>query len=157
MGTRVPPPGSGTFNVPSNYYNGPKAGTASAPVPSGNANAVPSTAGTTGRTVSYQQGQVPNEVAPASYQIPTVDQLRSGINNTAGAVLNDMTGRANQAIQNGTARAADTVQQYTGPVFDSAPPAFAPSASSSQSISDGAPLPSTTEAAPPKLEWQSPR
>lgn len=156
-GSRVAPPGTGTYNVPTNYYNGPKTGTASTAVPSGNASATPATNSTAGRTVGYPQGQVPNEVTPASYQLPTVDQMRAGINNTAGAVLNDVSNRANQAIQNGTARAATTVQQYTGPVFDNAPPAFAATNSASQSISDSAPLPSTAESAPPKLDWQPPR
>lgn len=156
VGSRVPPPGTGTYNVPSNYYNGPKAGTASTAASGANASTAPATNTTAGHTVGYTQGQIANEVAPASYQLPTVDQMRSGINNTAGAVLNDVSNRANQAIQNGTARAASTVQQYTGPVFDSAPPAFAPSSPTTQSISDGAPLPSTGESTPPKLDWQPP-
>lgn len=156
-GSRVAPPGTGTYNVPTNYYNGPKAGTASTAVPGGNAAVAPATNNTAGRAVGYPQGQTPNEVMPASYQVPTIDQMRAGINNTAGAVLSDVNNRANQAIQNGTARAASTVQQYTQPVFDNAPPAFAAPNTASQSISDGAPLPSTSEASPPKLEWQSPR
>lgn len=154
-GSRVAPPGTGTYNVPSSYYNGPKAGTASTGAVNPNAGIAPVN-NTMGRTASFPQGQMANEVTPASYQLPTVDQMRTGINNTAGAVLNDVSSRANQAIQNGTARAASTVQQYTPPAFESAPPAFAAPNNSSQSISDSAP-PATASAGPPKLEWQSPR
>ncbi len=153
-GSRVAPPGTGTYNVPSSYYNGPKAGTASTAAPGGNAGVSP--AGNTGRTAALPQGQTPNEVVPAAYQIPTVDQVRTGINNTAGAVLNDVSNRANQAIQNGTARAASTVQQYTPPLYDNSAPAFAAPNSASQSISDSAP-PTSGDAGPPKLDWQTPR
>ncbi len=153
-GSRVAPPGTGTYNVPSSYYNGPKAGAASTGAVSGNTGVVPNN--TMGRTASMPQGQMANEVMPAAYQIPTVDQVRTGINNTAGAVLSDVSNRANQAIQNGTARAASAVQQYTPPAFDSAPPAFATPGTASQSISDAAP-PTTGDAGPPKLDWQTPR
>ena len=158
-GSRVAPPGTGTYNVPSSYYNGPKAsgvntGAVNTGALNGNAGIAPN--GTMGRTASFPQGQMASEVTPAAYQIPTVDQMRTGINNTAGAVLNDVSNRANQAIQNGTARAASTVQQYTPPGFDSAPPAFAAPNSASQSLSDSSPPP-VGEAGPPKLDWQSPR
>ena len=153
-GSRVAPPGTGTYPVPSSYYNGPKAGTASTGAVNPNASVAPATS-TMGRTASFPQGQMANEVMPASYQMPTVDQLRTGINNSAGAVLNDVSNRANQAIQNGTARAASTVQQYTPPGFNSAP-AFAAPSNSSQSISDTTP-PTTNDAGPPKLDWQTPR
>ena len=154
-GSRVAPPGTGTYNVPSNYYNGPKAGTASTAAPNGNVSNNPLMNNNTGRTAGFN-GQAQNEVVPAAYQLPTVDQLRSGINNTAGAVLNDVSNRANQAIQTGTARAASAVQQYSPPPYDNSAPAFAAQNSASQSISDSAP-PTTSDAAPPKLDWQSPR
>ncbi len=161
VGSRVPPPGTGTYNVPSSYYNGPKAGTASTAAPTSNTGVNSATGSTMGRTASMPQGQMANEVMPASYQLPTVDQLRTGINNAAGAMVNDVSNRANQAVQNGTARAASTIQQYTPPAFDNAPPAFAAPApgsvpgTSSQSISDA---PSTAATAgPPKLDWQAPR
>lgn len=155
-GSRVAPPGTGTYNVPSSYYNGPKAGAAGAGTINGNASVTPTGSGTMGRTAAFPPAQTPNEVVPAAYQMPTVDQVRAGINNSAGAVLNDVSNRANQAIQNGTARAAATVQQYTPPGFDSAPPAFAAPSAASQSISDSSPPP-ISEVGPPKLEWQSPR
>lgn len=155
-GSRVAPPGTGTYNVPSSYYNGPKAGAAGAGTINGNASVTPTGNGTLGRAAAFPPAQTPNEVVPASYQMPTVDQVRAGINNSAGAVLNDVSNRANQAIQNGTARAASTVEQYTAPVFNNVPPSFAVPSTASQSISDSSPPP-TGEGGPPKLEWQSPR
>ncbi len=122
--SRVAPPGTGTYNVPSNYYNGPKPGTVSAGPGNANSGVMPASHSTAGRTAGFPQSQTPNEVSPAAYQVPTVDQMRAGINNSASAVLNDMSNRANQAIQNGTARAASTVQQYTTPVFKTPRPSL---------------------------------
>lgn len=148
-GTRVAPPGTGTFNVPSSYYN---KGASAVPSTSANANSASSTMG---RTAGFNQAPTPNEVVPASYQLPTVDQVRTGINNTAGAVLNDVSTRANQAVQTGTSRVANAVQQYTMPVVENAPPALAAPAGASQSLSDTRPS-SGADAGPPTLDWQAP-
>lgn len=141
-GSRVPPPGTGTYPVPSSYYNGAGAKTgavssnaqpAYATTASSNAassNAASPSAGQTASRTSPTTGTAsgpstapgfntgaPTTTSTAGYPIPTVDQMRGGINNTASAVLSDANHRANQVVQAGTARAAAAVEKYT----DSAP------------------------------------
>ena len=145
-GARVPPPGTGTYQVPSSYYNNgvPKVGAAST--------SAPNIAGAPVRTASAQA--LPSTgpaVATANWQMPTVDQMRSGINSTASAALDGASQRANQMVESGTARAAAAVDEYTSPVLGSAPPQASSPASrslsdSSQDATDG-----------PSLDWQPPQ
>lgn len=121
-GSRVPPPGTGTYQVPSSYYNngaGAKTGAVSTSAqPAGSnttaartaAQPLPSTGSTAGSA-----GGAPTAATTANWQIPTVDQVRSSVNSTAGAVFDDVNNRANQVVQAGTARAASAVEKYTDP------------------------------------------
>lgn len=174
-GSRVPPPGTGTYQVPSSYYNntsGAKAGTAStsqAPAPGG--------AGSSSvRTASADSAAGSGGVTTANWQVPTVDQMRTGINNTAAAALQNASNRANQAVQSGTSRAAAAVERVADPILAGAalPPATPMGTASSnaagsptsnpasRSLSD---LPSASTAsgaasAPaddPQLDWQPPQ
>jgi hypothetical protein len=180
-GARVPPPGTGTYQVPPNYYNnatGAKTGAVSSngqPANSNNLAAGTASNPAAARTASQPLNTSPagantaaagantggpSTVTTAAWQPPTVDQLRTGINSTASAVFDDVGSRANQVVQAGTSRAAAAVDKYTDPApslrSPSAPqaasPASAPSgAATSRSLSDN----STAEE--PQLDWQAPQ
>jgi hypothetical protein len=77
--------------------------------------------------------------------------MRSGINNTASAALNNASNRANQMVQAGTSRAAAAVDQYTSPLLANEPPPAGVSAS--RSLSDSAKAPDDE----PELNWQPPQ
>ena len=169
-GSRVPPPGTGTYNVPSSYYNngaGAKSGALSS------TDSAPSATGGQVRTASAQalpstnqQPAANSEVATANWQIPTVDQVRSGVNNSAATALNNVSSRANQAVQSGTSRAAAAVDKYTNPLLGAVQQ---PANPASQSLSDSSPTPTTGNSLPgasaaasrpadePQLDWQPPQ
>ena len=155
-GARVPPPGTGTYQVPSSYYNNgaaPKAGTVStntqtpgaantstAPVRTASAQALPSTGA---------------NVSTANWQVPSIDQMRSGINNSAAAAVDGASQRANEFVQSGTSRAAAAVDQYTSPLLASEPPQSTSPAS--RSLSDSSQNGSQDTATVPPLDWQPPQ
>jgi hypothetical protein len=142
-GSRVPPPGTGTYPVQTNYYNsGARTGAVSS-----NTNPAGSAASTTpARTASQPLPSTTTTGATtASWQPPTVDQMRTGINNTASAVFEDVGSKANQVVQAGTTRAAAAAEKYTAPVQQ---PANAPA---SRSLSD------SETSQDPQLDWQPPR
>lgn len=175
-GARVPPPGTGTYQVPPNYYNnatGAKTGAVGSNVQPSGSNSVAS--GTASNAAAARNAAQPlnastavaNTGGPATastavWQGPTVDQLRTDINNTASAVFNDVGSRANQVVQAGTSRAAAAVDKYTDPApslrpataQQAAPTTVTPAASSaatSRSLGDN----STAEE--PQLDWQAPQ
>ncbi|MCC6509973.1 MAG: hypothetical protein IT423_12775 [Pirellulaceae bacterium] len=153
-GSRVAPPGTGSYPVPSSYYNTPKAG--GVPSSPGSAavgassSAVPA-GGAAQRSAAMPANPTGSGVTTAAWQPPTVDQLRTGVNQSASAVINNATTRANQVVQAGTSRAAAAIEQYTDaapevPVVDNNPPSL----SASRSLSDSPPV------EPPQLNWQAP-
>jgi hypothetical protein len=147
-GSRVAPPGTGTYQVPSSYYNnGSKTGainTTSSPAASVAATTPTATTPSSMRTASQPLPTTgATGATAANWQTPTVDQMRSGINNTASAVFNDAGNRANQVVQASTSRAAAAVDRYTDPTGQ------APSAT--RSLNDNEP------AGEPQLDWQPPR
>lgn len=151
-GSRVAPPGTGTYQVPSSYYNnGARTGavnSTSNPAASIAASGAATTAAGSGTERTASQPLPTTGAAgatTASWQPPTVDQMRTGINNTASAVFNDAGSRANQVVQASTSRAAAAVEKYTDPTQPAAtPPA-------TRSLSD------TEPASVPPLDWQPPR
>ncbi len=150
-GSRVPPPGTGTFQTPSNYYGGAKPGAVSPTSTS-------MTPGTQGSVASSSTG---GQVSTAVWQPPTVDQLRGAINNSANSAMQDAANRANQVVQASTSRAASAIEQYTDPVLQAAaslpPPSNANTNVTSappgatRSLSDSTPSPAG------QLDWQPPR
>lgn len=134
-GSRVPPPGTGTFQVPSNYYNGaaPKPGALGSNVPTTNWQSPSSSSG-------------PSGVVTASATRPALDEVRGTIHNSANNIVREFqngasevvqagargatgalqtgTNRANEFIQNGTSRIVNTVDNYTdsAPSLRSTPP-----------------------------------
>lgn len=146
-GARVPAPGTGTYQLPTSYYNnGARTGAVSTttnPAASATATGVARTAsqplpstGSAGATTG---------ATTASWQPPSIDQMRSGINNTASAVFEDVGNKTNQVVQAGTTRAATAAEKYTAPAQQ------LPSSSASQSMSDDQPSADTS------LDWQPPR
>jgi hypothetical protein len=175
-GARVPPPGTGTYSVPSSYYNnaaGAKTGTVSTgaqPAAAAGSAATGASNNTAARTAAQplsansagSTAAAPATATTAAWQVPTVDQMRAGVNNTASAVFDDVGNRANQVVQAGTARAASAIEKYTDPAPSLRPaaasPASAPAtspqpsaAAASRSLSDDAP------ADEPQLDWQAPQ
>lgn len=143
-GSRVPPPGTGTYQVPSSYYNNgaaAKSGAVSSNAqPAGGtntaaaANTTTASNTTTARTASQplpstgSSAGAPTTATTAQWQTPPIDQLRSDVNNTASAVFNNVATRANQVVQAGTARAAAAVEQYTDEAVGAMIPPGAPPA-----------------------------
>lgn len=163
-GSRVPPPGTGTYQVPSSYYNNgaaAKTGAVSSNAqPAGGTNTAAAANNTTtasntttARTASQALPSTgPSAGAPtattAQWQTPPIDQLRSDVNNTASAVFNNVASRANQVVQAGTARAAAAVEQYTDEAVGAMIPPGAPPANLSATPANFA-APSTSASSRP--------
>lgn len=149
-GARVPPPGTGTYPVQNQYYNAPKTGAVTQP----------SNVQTASATMTQSSGTPQAPVVTAAWQPPSVDQLRNDINNTAGAAFQNVTNRANQVVQAGTARAADAAQRYTDPLTQVSPSSSGANAVSTASyagpgLSASRSLSDSGEGA--ALDWQPPR
>lgn len=131
-GSRVPPPGTGTFQVPSSYYNSSNGAAGKV----GSQSSMPSntvqTASTTGvsplpSTAQSANGGRPNNqlvgnsfgsppgavVTTADWQPPSINQLKTGVNNSANAIISGVQNRATQVVQASSTRASEAVQSRT--------------------------------------------
>lgn len=148
--SRVPPPGTGTYQVPSSYYNnqGAKTNTTTSTTnPQGNVRTASASAPASG---------MPGNVSTAAWTQPTVDQMRSDITNSTTAAINNLGTQANQAIQSGTTQANAAIQKLAAPVNNwaagnPASSSFPTTSAATGSLSDGAAAPT------PSLNWQQPQ
>lgn len=176
-GSRVAPPGTGTFQVPSNYYNG------AAPKTSSLGSSVPTTNWQANGTASSNSPSTNSTlgVVPASAMRPALDQVRGTINNSANNIVREFqngasevvqagargatgalqtgTNKANEFIQNGTSRIVNNVDNFT----DSAPSlrsstqgdSISSSVSTGQSATRS--LSDSSAESDVQLNWQAPR
>jgi len=147
---RVPPPGTGTYQVPSSYYSNQGAKT--------NATTSTATGAAAVRAASATSptSSTPNNVSTAVWQQPSVNQYVNSTNNTATAALNNLGTQANQTIQSGAAQASSAIQKSTDAINNWAngalpPGSVPPNSAAKGSLSDGGMAPQ------PSLNWQPPQ